>query len=183
MARSAPPLPQRIRGRASRPSVRKLSRRPSRIDAFYRRRVRAADGPAKRSASCFIPFVFACRAPLSSAAPSRDQSTLKPQVRFATVPVIAPARSDARNLAVSATSASLGNRLRRVNPSKSSRKLSRSILGNSGSIGRVSPIRCGRRQTTHALRAKFPSKRAGQPLYRCASDAKAAREWDSHSRR
>ena len=29
---------------------------------------------------------------------------------------------------------------------------------------------------TDALRAKFPSKRAGQPLYRCASDAKAARE-------
>jgi hypothetical protein len=36
---------------------------------------------------------------------------------------------------------------------------------------------------TDALRAKFPSKRAGQPLYRCASNAKAAREWDSHSRR
>lgn len=36
---------------------------------------------------------------------------------------------------------------------------------------------------TDALRAKFPSKRAGQPLYRCASDAKAARERDSHPRR
>jgi hypothetical protein len=33
-----------------------------------------------------------------------------------------------------------------------------------------------------ALRAKLPSKRAGQPFYRCASDAKAAREWDSHPR-
>jgi hypothetical protein len=36
---------------------------------------------------------------------------------------------------------------------------------------------------TDALRAKFPSKRAGQPLYRCAGDAKAARERDSHPRR
>ena len=36
---------------------------------------------------------------------------------------------------------------------------------------------------TDALRAKFPSKRAGQPLYRCASDAKAARERNSHPRR
>jgi hypothetical protein len=35
---------------------------------------------------------------------------------------------------------------------------------------------------TDALR-KFRSKRAGQPLYRCASDAKAARERDSHPRR
>jgi len=36
---------------------------------------------------------------------------------------------------------------------------------------------------TDALRAKFPSKHAGEPLYRRASNAKAAREWDSHSRR
>ena len=54
-----------ICGRASRPSVRKLSRRPSRIDALLLGQTTAADGPADGSASCFIPFVFACRPPLS----------------------------------------------------------------------------------------------------------------------
>ena len=99
------------------------------------------------------------------------------------MPVIAPARSDARNAAVSATSASVGNRLRRVHPSRSSRKHA-FHLGEfrSHREGIAYPMR-PETNDTDALRAKFPGKRAGQPLYRCASDAKAARERDSHPRR
>ena len=93
--------------------------------------------------------------------PRRDQSTLEPQVRFATVPVIAPARSDARNAAVSATSASVGKRLRRVNPSRRSRKLSRFHLGEFriDREGIAYPMR-PETNDTDALRAKLPGKRA-----------------------
>jgi hypothetical protein len=104
-------------------------------------------------------------------APPRDQSTLEPRVRFATVPVIAPEQSDARNAAVP-TSASVGNRLRRVHPSRSSREALAFHLGEfrSHREGIAYPMR-PETNDTDALRAKFPSIRP------------ARRRWLPHGRR